>query len=251
MGHQSAWEKSRTHQTPPIKLLVNGVEVSASGRSAIYNFSSNFQITLTSPETANIEVIGAPPTGAAGGVLIGTYPNPSGLAATGVTPGTYKNVNVTVGADGRISFIEELDPSSGDLFEYRAKTSATSGDPASGYMLWNNATQTSATSLSLSDIAHDGTDLTLRLGEVASGDVFIIQDLGNAANFQKWNIGTPTDNTTYWAFAVTLDSSGGTGTTNFSNNENIAVFWYHPGSGGGGSVTLASLAAVGIFSPWR
>jgi hypothetical protein len=45
---------------------------------------------------------GGPPSGVAGGSLNGTYPNP-GLANTSVTPGSYTNLNATIGADGRVT----------------------------------------------------------------------------------------------------------------------------------------------------
>jgi len=120
--------------------------------------------------------------------------------------------------------IQGVPGESSSFFDYKVKTTQTSGDPGTTYLIWNNATQTSATALNVSHIDKDGIDVNIFLHLLSAGDFIILQDLSNSANFQKWAIsGTITELGTYDIIPVTLDSSGGTGTTGFSNNSEVLL----------------------------
>lgn len=71
--------------------ITNEIELPAQGGQA----NKFLQTNGTSPSW---QTPAATPSGAAGGSLAGTYPNPS-IASTGITPGTYGSL--TVAADGR------------------------------------------------------------------------------------------------------------------------------------------------------
>jgi hypothetical protein len=96
-------------------------------------------------------------------------------------------------------------------------------------LLWNNATQTSATQINVSHEDHDNVDIDIFLATIQNTQKFTIQDASASANFQIWQVnGTPTDNnpgtsTSYWTFPVALVSSGGTGTTGFANNDIVVL----------------------------
>jgi len=109
-------------------------------------------------------------------------------------------------------------------WNYKAKTNATSGYPGNGYLIWDNATQTSATSIIVSHLNDDDADLELLLGFFVVGQKLFIQDRDESANNQVWQIsGTPTltganTSTAYYTFPVTLVSSAGAA---FNNNHQL------------------------------
>lgn len=160
------------------------------------------------------------------------------LNNSAVTPGTYGDSgNVgqfTVDAHGLLTFAQNVPIAGGssaaNLWQYRAKTSATSGYPGDGYILWNNATQTGATSLLLAHLTNDDLDIDVFLATVATGNTLLLQDANNSDNNQKWTVSSaPTQTnggtaTSYWTIPVTLVSSAGTGTTGFPNNHQLVVF---------------------------
>jgi hypothetical protein len=147
------------------------------------------------------------PTGAASSVAGPTGPTGAASSVAGPTGPT--------GAKG----------TSSSLFLYTANTTTTTGYPGDGKIIWNNATQASATSISVSHLTNDGNDIDIFLALISNNEQIIIQSQSNSADYQTWTInGTPTHlnpgaANSYWVYPVTLTASGGTGTTNFPNNQ--------------------------------
>ena len=127
------------------------------------------------------------------------------------------------GADGAAG-TNGTNGGSTNAWDYKAKTNSTSGYPGNGYLLWNNATQTSATSIIVSHLTDDDTDIELFLSFFVLNQKIFIQNRDDSSQNQVWQItGTPTvtganTSTAYYTFPVTLVSSAGAA---FTNNHSI------------------------------
>jgi len=124
-------------------------------------------------------------------------------------------------------------------FFYQAKTSITSGDPGSGHIIWNNATQASATQINVSHLTDVPVeDIDIYLTAIVPGNRLIIQDRDDSERFQIWTVsGAPTEiGSVYWTIPVTLVQSQGAA---FTNNHDLLFAIVSGGSGGGGTTTNA------------
>lgn len=129
--------------------------------------------------------------------------------------------------------VQGQDGQSSSFYDYKVKTTITSGDPGSTYLIYNNATQTSATQINISHIDKDGYDIDIFLNLLKTGDTIIVQSAASSDDFQKWSISsTPTPQTGYVQFPVSIVSSGGVGTTGFSNNQDVIIVVYSIGPTG-------------------
>jgi len=106
---------------------------------------------------------------------------------------------------------------SSSFFNYKAKDTITSGNPGSGHIIWDNAIQSGATSINVSDIDQLGNNVDIFLSNLASGSTISLQDQSSHLNYQEWTLGTGVDNGTYWTFPVTLQ----TATYSFPNNHDM------------------------------
>ena len=104
---------------------------------------------------------------------------------------------------------------SSSFYDYKIDTTTTSGNPGTGLLAYNNASQTSATQIQINHIDQDGYDIDLFLGLTKQGDTLVIQDAANSANSQTFVVtGSITDyGNSYVTVPVSLVSSTGTGTT--------------------------------------
>ena len=149
-------------------------------------------------------------------------------AFTGYTgPTGYTGYTGPLGATGYTGYTGPAgqDGQSSSFYDYKTDTNTTSGNPGTGLLAWNNATQTSATQLQINHIDQDGYDIDLFLGIIKVGDTVYIQDAANSTNYQKFTVsGTITDHGNSWVdVPVTLSASAGTGASGFADDLNVLL----------------------------
>ena len=102
-----------------------------------------------------------------------------------------------------------------------ANTNTTSGDPGAGFMIWDNATQASATQLTFDHLTDQNVDIDLFLGLLQVGDTVTVQAQTDSSKYQTWTVSSaitvvPND---YVQVPVTLVTSN----WSFSNNDLLLV----------------------------
>jgi hypothetical protein len=119
------------------------------------------------------------------------------------------------------------------LFPYNARTNIQSGNPGNTNIIWNNATQASATQINVSHLDRNNEDIDVLLGIIQSGTRVIIQDANDSTAYQTWIFGAGTEAApnTYWTFPVTYVDGG----HSFTGGENILLIIAQQPSGTSGS----------------
>jgi len=123
--------------------------------------------------------------------------------------------------------------------------SGTTPPPDSGKVRWDNATQTSATTIYLSETNDEGSDLTNYLSGLEVGDGLYFQNSGDAGQFQSWDIDAVVDSGGYKTITVTLMQSAG---GNFSTNGQGQLLLVTIEKGAGTLEALRGASQAGIES---
>lgn len=114
-----------------------------------------------------------------------------------------------------------------DLFNYTSST-VLNGVPAAGQITWEEAVQVTSQSIRMSITTADVLNITSIIADLRAGDIISIQATGNRLNdFQNWNVRqTPGLIAGYYTITCTIDTSGGTGTTNFANALPLSIQFF-------------------------
>jgi len=163
----------------------------------------------------------------------GSPVNPPGSGATHnpVTIGSPAN-GLSITDDQVLTYDGSTIPTAAVIGRYDIDTSGTTAPVGTKDIRYNNATQISATQLFISDITEDNIDVDLFLSLIKQGSALVIQDRDDHLNYQTYEVsGTPTFASDTWTFPVTFKDSGGTGTTNFANNDKVLLSALSSGSG--------------------
>jgi len=164
-----------------------------------------------------------------------------------------QGVQGTTGTQG-VQGITGASGSSSSYFNYKADpNSQANSEPADGYLRWNNATQTSATSLYVNHLTSDNIDIDLFLAILKPEDKVYVQDANNSDNYQQFKVtGAPnTGVNTYVQIPVSYIGAGGTGVTGFANNHNLVLITFASGVQGttGLQGTIGTQGVVGLQGP--
>lgn len=110
---------------------------------------------------------------------------------------------------------------------WRFSTSTVDADPGSGRFRFNNATQSSATFIYISEESRNGVDFSNIIAGLTNGDRLYIQEGSDATRFHLFVVtGSPTDATTYYKIPVTVEDSG----ADLTNNTECGVVFYYTGA---------------------
>lgn len=113
------------------------------------------------------------------------------------------------------------------LFNYTAST-VLNGVPAAGQITWEEAVQVTSQSIRMNVTTADAINNNDAIADLRAGDIISIQATGNRLNdFQNWNVrSTPVLTAGYYTISCTIDTSGGTGTTNFANALALSIQFF-------------------------
>jgi collagen type VII alpha len=134
---------------------------------------------------------------------------------------------------------------------FKVNTGATSGQPPSGDVYYNNATQVDATQLNVSGFTDDGTNIDIFLSLLQETETIILQDKASTLNYQRFtvtgsvtNINPGTVNS-YWTVPVAIALASGTGISNFANGLDVMFALVNGIIGATGATGAGATGAIG------
>ena len=132
-------------------------------------------------------------------------------------------------------------------YNYLADITNNSGDPTSGYILWDDSTPANVRTIHVSHITNDGVNIDIFLALLKTGDIIILRSPNNSARYQQYILtANPTIQSGYIQYSVDNQFSNlGFGSGDINSNEPVVLSIFASGIQGP-TGTQGPVGATGI-----
>ena len=209
-----------------------GVQCIQTNTTGSFNTGLGYQADVVSDNLTNATAIGynakvsSSNTIQLGNTGVNMINTSAEITAGGFIKSGGTNIQYLMG-DGS-TLTQSANSGNSNFYLYNSGTSQ-SPTPPSGFITYNNATQSSATMIYINHLTRDNIDIEVYFKQITTVTDVYIQDENSSANFIQFNITATPTITPEAQVAIPVLVRGTPGTTDFANGHNVIISFFTNG----------------------